>query len=90
MIYNTKNGTERQPQAGALVYAATDGLSQFVAVAKDNERLDTIVFKHYGHLRFFEQVLAINPKLKPILKAGDTVILPEFKEVKSKEQAKLW
>nr|DAX24684.1 MAG TPA: tail protein [Caudoviricetes sp.] len=58
--------------------------------AKDNERLDTIVFKHYGHLRFFEQVLAVNTKLKPILKAGDTVILPEFKEVKSKEQAKLW
>ncbi|ERJ23581.1 hypothetical protein UNSW3_956 [Campylobacter concisus UNSW3] len=41
-------------------------------------------------MRFFEQVLAVNPKLKPILKAGDTVILPEFKEVKSKEQAKLW
>ena len=58
--------------------------------AKDNERLDTIVFRHYGHLRFFEQVLAVNPKLKPILKAGNDVILPEFKEVKSKEQAKLW
>lgn len=58
--------------------------------AKDNERLDTIVFRHYGHLRFFEQVLAVNPKLKPILKAGNVVILPEIKENLVKEQAKLW
>lgn len=58
--------------------------------ANDNERLDTIVFKHYGYLKFFEQVLALNPKLKPVLKAGDIVILPEIKENLVKEQAKLW
>lgn len=57
--------------------------------AKDNERLDTIVFKHYGHLRFFEQILTINPKLSTTLHAGDKVFLPDIKEV-AKEQAKLW
>ncbi|WP_035143531.1 tail protein X, partial [Campylobacter concisus] len=53
------------------------------------DRLDTIVYNHYGHLRFFEQVLALNPKLATTLKAGDKVFLPEIKE-KAKEQNKLW
>lgn len=61
-----------------------------VYIAKDGDRLDTIVYAHYGHLRFFEQVLAVNPKLKPVLKAGDAVVLPEIKENLAKEQAKLW
>ena len=34
-----------------------------ICIAKDGDRLDTIVYAHYGHLRFFEQVLALNPKL---------------------------
>lgn len=33
-----------------------------ICIAKDNDRLDTIVYAHYGHLRFFEQVLALKPK----------------------------
>ena len=37
-----------------------------VYIAKDGDRLDTIVYNHYGHLRFFEQVLALNPKLQGI------------------------
>ena len=60
-----------------------------ICIAKDNDRLDTIVYAHYGHLRFFEQVLALNPKLAATTKAGDKVFLPEIKE-KTKEQAKLW
>ncbi|WP_107824432.1 tail protein X [Campylobacter concisus] len=60
-----------------------------IYIAKDNDRLDTIVYAHYGYLRFFEQVLALNPKLAATLKAGDRVFLPEIKE-KAKEQAKLW
>lgn len=60
-----------------------------IYIAKDNDRLDTIVYAHYGHLRFFEQVLSLNPKLAATLKAGDRVFLPEIKE-KAKEQAKLW
>lgn len=58
--------------------------------AADKDRLDTIIYRHYGHLRFFEQVLAINPKLDTVLKAGDVILLPEIKETTLKEQAKLW
>ena len=60
-----------------------------IYIAKDSDRLDTIVYAHYKHLRFFEQVLALNPKLATTLKAGDKVFLPEIKE-KAKEQNKLW
>lgn len=59
--------------------------------AKDGERLDIIVFKHYGHLRYFEQVLELNAKCEPILKAGDVVILPTIKENLTKKELKsLW
>ena len=58
-------------------------------IAKDGDRLDTIAYNYYGHLRFFEQVLSLNPKLAATLKAGDKVFLPEIKE-KAKEQNKLW
>ena len=60
-----------------------------IYIAKDVDRLDTNVYNHNGHIRFFEQVLALNPKLTATLKAGDKVFLPETKE-KAKEQAKLW
>lgn len=60
-----------------------------VYIAKDGDRLDTIVYAHYGHLRSFEQVLSLNPKLAATLKAGDKVFLPEIKE-RAKEQNKLW
>ena len=60
-----------------------------IYIAKDNDRLDTIVYAHSGHLRFFAKVLALNPKLAATLKAGDKVFLPEIKE-KAKEQNKLW
>ena len=57
--------------------------------AKDDERLDQVVYKYYGHLKYFEQVLELNAKLDPILKAGDIVLLSEIEEA-TKEQAKLW
>lgn len=60
-----------------------------IYIAKDGDRLDTIVYAHYGHLRFFEQVLALNPNLAATLKAGNKVFLPEIKE-KAEEQNKLW
>lgn len=58
--------------------------------AKDGDRLDKIVYNHYGHLRFFEQVLKVNYKLSPVLKAGDIVQLPEFKNVNIKKENALW
>ena len=59
--------------------------------SKDGERLDQIVYKHYGHLRYFETVLELNPKLEIILKAGELVNLPEFYEAKiPQKQVALW
>lgn len=53
-----------------------------IYIAKDGDRLDKIVYEYYGHLRYFEEVLMLNFKLKPVLKAGDMVILPDIKEKK--------
>ena len=72
----------------ALVWSLGEIMTK-IYIAKDSDRLDTIVYNHYGHLRFFEQVLALNPKLATTLKAGDKVFLPEIKE-EPKEQNKLW
>lgn len=59
--------------------------------AKDGERLDQIVYRHYGHLRYFESVLELNPKLEIVLKAGTLVNLPELNEEKiPRKQAALW
>nr|DAT62861.1 MAG TPA: tail protein [Caudoviricetes sp.] len=59
--------------------------------AKDGERLDQIVYRHYGHLQFFEGVLELNPKLEIVLKAGELVNLPEFDETKiPQKQVALW
>lgn len=58
-------------------------------LAKDGDRLDSIVYKHYGSLEYFSQVLSINFGLCVILKAGDIVILPKFAS-KEPKQNKLW
>lgn len=58
-------------------------------IAKDFERLDNIVFKHYGSLENFKEVLEINTHLEAILKAGDIVFLPIVK-AKEIKQNKLW
>lgn len=58
-------------------------------VAKDGDRLDNIVYNHYGSLEYFPQVLSVNFGLSVILKAGDIVILPEF-TTKEPKQNKLW
>lgn len=61
-----------------------------IYVAKDGERLDSIVYRHYGHLRFFEEVLKLNHKLAPVLKAGDRVFLPDINENVAKKEKTLW
>ncbi|ALG96368.1 phage tail protein [Campylobacter coli] len=60
-----------------------------IYIAKNNERLDSIVYKHYGTLLYFNQVLLANPKLEPLLKTGDKVVLPSIEIKESKEKA-LW
>ncbi|EGT0748229.1 TPA: tail protein X [Campylobacter jejuni] len=58
-------------------------------IAKNEERLDSIVYNHYGTLSYFDQVLRVNPRLDPILKTGDKVILPEI-EIKEDKEETLW
>ena len=83
--------TEAKTQGNKAWRSQTSGLKSKmkIYIAKDGDRLDTITYNHYGHLRFFEQILTINPKLNTTLHAGDRVFLPEIKET-AKEQAKLW
>lgn len=63
----------------------------YVYTAKDGERLDSIVYSHYGTLGVFGEVLSANPKLtnKPILEAGDKVYLP-FLDTSIKTLEELW
>lgn len=49
-------------------------------IAKDNERLDSVVYRFYGSLEYFSMVLEANPKLNPLLKRGDVVILPAIEK----------
>lgn len=60
-----------------------------IYIAKNNERLDSVVYKHYKTLLYFEQVLLANPKLYPLLKIGDKVILPNIEIQENKEET-LW
>ncbi|WP_289181708.1 MULTISPECIES: tail protein X [Helicobacter] len=62
-----------------------------IYIAKDGERLDTIVYQYYGTLALFSKVLSANPNLtqKPILNAGDRVILP-FLDTNIKTLDELW
>jgi phage tail protein X len=54
-------------------------------IASKGERLDSIVYKHYGTLEVFAQILKLNARLKPILKDKDIVLLPEIKIELTKE-----
>jgi len=57
--------------------------------ASEGERLDTIVYAHYGSLEHFAEVLAKNARLQTLLKDGDMVKLPEFPTAPTKEP-ELW
>jgi phage tail protein X len=61
-----------------------------VFIASAGERLDTIVYRHYGTLAVFEQVLALNPTLNPVLKNGDRIYLPILPAKQTKKAAQLW
>ncbi|CUU82909.1 tail protein X [Campylobacter hyointestinalis] len=61
-----------------------------IYIAKDKERLDSIVYKHYGTLENFTEILAFNSHLNSVLKAGDRVFLPEIKAKVTKKEKTLW
>lgn len=50
------------------------------AVATDGDRLDQIIFAHYGTLSVMNEVMMSNAHLlkKVILESGDKVYLPEI------------
>lgn len=58
-----------------------------IVFAKDNDRLDFIVYKHCKTLEYFDLVLELNPHLlhKTHLDAGDKVYLPQVKPVIKQE-----
>lgn len=60
-----------------------------VYIAMGGERLDKVVYNHYGTLEYFSVILETNPKLTPLLKSGDRVILPKIEKKENKEEA-LW
>ncbi len=64
-------------------------------IAKDKDRLDTIVNTYYGSLIPFEQVLDANffanKDSSAILAAGDKILLPDIKiEAQKQESKALW
>ena len=64
----------------------------FMYRAKDGERLDSIVYAHYGTLDLFQSVLACNPNLlnHRILRAGEIVWLPSADTKAKSLEKKLW
>lgn len=64
----------------------------FMYRAKDGERLDSIVYAHYGTLNLFQSVLACNPNLlnHRILRAGEIVWLPSADTKAKFLENKLW
>ncbi|MBE2985439.1 tail protein X [Campylobacter sp. RM9344] len=61
-----------------------------IYIVSDNERLDTIIYKHYGTLENFAEILAFNSHLNAISRAGDRVFLPEIKTEVVKKERSLW
>lgn len=61
-----------------------------IYIASDAERLDAIIYKHYGTLENFAEILAFNSYLNSVLKAGDRVFLPEIKVKEIKSEKTLW
>lgn len=61
-----------------------------IYIAKDKERLDSIVYKHYGTLENFTEILAFNSHLNAVLKVGDKVFLPKIKTKTTKKENTLW
>jgi phage tail protein X len=59
-------------------------------VKDEDERLDTVVFNHYGDLNNIFTVLEINPHIRNVfLEVGAEIKLPYFAEKKVRE-IQLW
>lgn len=63
------------------------------AIATQGDRLDQIIFAHYGTLDVMNEAMMANPHLlaKPILDEGDRVALPDIAiEAQSETGVSLW
>ncbi|WP_455948679.1 tail protein X [Helicobacter pullorum] len=71
---------EEKPQIPTTEIVIPKDFKGFHYIAKDDERLDSIVYSHYGTLNVFQSVLETNSHLlnKKILNAGDIVLLPKI------------
>lgn len=71
---------EEKPQIPTTEIVIPKDFKGFHYIAKDDERLDSIVYSHYGTLNVFQSVLEVNSHLlnKKILNAGDIVLLPKI------------
>ncbi len=71
---------EEKPQIPTTEIVIPKDFKGFHYIAKDDERLDSIVYSHYGTLNVFQSVLETNSHLlnKKILNAGDIVLLPQI------------
>jgi len=61
-------------------------------VATKGDRLDQLVYKTFGSLEQFENVLLLNSKLvdKVFLEEGDVVILPDINQTEEIVEDELW
>ncbi len=63
-------------------------------VTVDDDRLDLIVYRHYGHLKgSVEAVLAVNPTLASaplIMSSGMLILLPDLAQQSSTDRIVLW
>lgn len=84
-----------QSQSGVEYIPQNNKPKNFVGfryIAKDGERLDSIVYAHYGTLNLFQSVLECNPNLlnHQILRAGEIVWLPSADTKAKSLEGKLW
>lgn len=62
-------------------------------IATQGDRLDQIIYQHYGTLDVMNEVMMSNAHLmaKPILDSGDKVYLPDIQTAKPEEKGvALW
>lgn len=77
---DSQEAEEEKPQIPTTEIVIPKDFKGFHYIAKDDERLDNIVYSHYGTLNVFQSVLETNSHLlnKKILNAGDIVLLPQI------------
>ncbi len=77
---DSQEAEEEKPEIPTTEVVIPKDFKGFHYIAKDNERLDSIVYSHYGTLNVFQSVLEVNSHLlnKKILNAGDIVLLPQI------------